>query len=67
MKLNPQFLTDKDGNRTSVLLSMEQWQYILESLEDLEDIRAYDRAKAETDEYVPFEQAVRENAAEYNS
>ena len=55
MKLQPQFLVDKDGNKTSVMLSMEQWVYILESLEDLEDIRAYDRAKAETQEYVPFE------------
>ena len=68
MKLKPQFLVDKHGNRTSVLLSMEDWEYILECLEDLDDIREYHRVKAECDEkdYLPLEQAVREMNADYN-
>ena len=33
---------------------------IMEDLEELEDIRAYDRAKARRDVAIPFEQAVSE-------
>jgi hypothetical protein len=33
---------------------------LLEELEELESIRAYDRAKAQADEVIPFEQAVAE-------
>jgi predicted DNA-binding protein (UPF0251 family) len=33
---------------------------LLEALEELEAIRAYDRAKASQDEAIPFEQAVEE-------
>jgi hypothetical protein len=32
----------------------------LEAVEELEDIRAYDEAKASKDEIIPFEQAIRE-------
>jgi hypothetical protein len=31
----------------------------MEALEELEDIRAYDRAKARRDTVIPFEQVVR--------
>jgi hypothetical protein len=34
------------------------WQQILEALEELDDIRAYDEAKQEPSEIVPFEEAV---------
>lgn len=39
---------------------MEDFQKVLEELEELESIRAYDAAKASGDEVIPFEQAVRE-------
>jgi hypothetical protein len=35
-------------------------QVILEDLEELESVRAYDAAKASGDEAVPFEQALQE-------
>jgi len=58
--LTPQFIVDRQQNRHSVVLSLPEWSLILEELEELEDIRAYDRAKAGPQEAVPFEQAVRE-------
>jgi hypothetical protein len=43
-----------------VLLPMADWERIVEELDELDDIRAYDEAKAGPQETVPFEQAVRE-------
>lgn len=37
---------------------MAEYQKILEELEELEAIRAYDLAKADNDEVIPFEQAI---------
>jgi hypothetical protein len=54
------FLVDGDGNRVGVVLDMAQYQKLLEEVEELEAIRAYDEAKASRDEAIPFEQAIRE-------
>ena len=58
--LQEQCLTDREGNRVKVVLDMDQFQQILEELEELDDIRAYDAAKASGDEAIPFEQAMAE-------
>jgi len=39
---------------------MAEWERIVEELEELDDIRAYDEAKSDPQEAIPFEQAVRE-------
>jgi hypothetical protein len=62
MALQEQYLTDREGNRVKVVLDMEQFQQMLEELEELDDIRAYDAAKASGDEAIPFEQAMAEIA-----
>jgi len=49
--MGTQFLTDKKGNKTGVLLSMKQYNKLIEKLEDLEDVRLYDEAKREDDGY----------------
>lgn len=54
------FLVDEKGNRVGVLLEMAQYRKLLEELEELEAIRAYDAAKASQDEAIPFEQAIRD-------
>jgi len=58
--LQEQYLTDREGNRVKVVLDMDQFQQMLEELEELDDIRAYDAAKASGDEAIPFEQAMAE-------
>lgn len=47
--LNPQYITDKNGNKTAVILKIEEYHKILEELEDIEDIIIYDEAKKEDD------------------
>ena len=54
------YVVDEKGSRVAVLLDMERYQKLLEALEELESIHAYDEAKASGDEVIPFEQAVRE-------
>jgi hypothetical protein len=58
--LTERFVVDEHGNRLAVLLDIAEYQKVLEQLEELESIRAYDSAKASGDEAVPFEQAVLE-------
>ena len=54
------FLVDEEGQRLGVVLDMAEYREILEDLEELAAIRAYDTAKESGDEAIPFEQALRE-------
>jgi hypothetical protein len=58
--VNEQYVTDKRGKPVSVILDIDVYHKILEELEELAAIRAYDAAKASGDEAIPFEQAVEE-------
>lgn len=58
--IHPEYVVDEKQRRKAVLLPLSEWNRILEDLEELDDIRAYDRAKAGSQESIPFEQAVRE-------
>jgi PHD/YefM family antitoxin component YafN of YafNO toxin-antitoxin module len=54
------FLIDEEGHRVGVLLDIADYEKMLDELEELESIRAYDAAKASGDEVIPFEQALQE-------
>ncbi len=56
--METQFLTDSKGNKTAVVLTIKKYNKLMERLEDLEDIRAYDEAKKNDD-------GVRINFADY--
>jgi PHD/YefM family antitoxin component YafN of YafNO toxin-antitoxin module len=60
IKIQPQYVVDEKQQRKAVLISLTEWERILDDLEELEDIRAYDKAKSGPQYTVPFEQAVRE-------
>ena len=55
-----QYIIDENGQRVSVVLEIGAYQKLLEELEELESIRAYDQAKSRDDETIPFEQAVKD-------
>lgn len=55
-----QYLVDDKGRRTAVVVPLNEWEQIVEALEELEDIQAYDEAKHAVSDPIPFEQAVRE-------
>jgi len=62
--LHERYVVNDKGERVSVLLDWEEYKRLLEELEELEAIRAYDAAKASSDEIVPFDQAVTEMESE---
>ncbi len=58
--IHERFVVDKNGKRTAVLLDIEEYQKLLQGLEELHSLKAYDAAKASQDEAVPFEQVIAE-------
>ncbi len=60
IQINEEYLVDEHGKRKAVVVPLATWQKILEALDELEDIRAYDEAKRRPSESIPFEEAVSE-------
>ena len=58
--VHQEYLVDEAGNRKAVMLPLAAWQQIKEELAELNDIRAYDEAKAQPSQPVPFGAAMRE-------
>ena len=57
-------MVDEKGERIEVLLDLNDYRKTLEELEELESIRAYDKAKAYDDEAIPFDKAIEEIESE---
>jgi PHD/YefM family antitoxin component YafN of YafNO toxin-antitoxin module len=59
-----EYIVGEGGELTRVILDLAEYERLIERLEELEDIQAYDEAKAEIehegDEAIPLEQAMRE-------
>ncbi len=60
LALHPEYVIDEHKETKAVLLPFNEWRQVLEAIEELEDIQAYDAVKSQKQEYVPFEQAVQE-------
>ena len=60
METKEKYVTDSQGNRVGVLLDVEEYRRLLDALEELESIRAYDSAVVARDQAVPFDRAVEE-------
>ena len=61
MNVHPEYIVDENSNKKSVVIPLAEWKEIVEEIEELEDIRAYDRAKQQIeDEPVPFDEAIKE-------
>jgi hypothetical protein len=58
--MKTQFITDVIGRKKSVVIPMRDYKKILEELEELADLRAYDEAKASREESIPFDTAIKE-------
>ena len=57
--LHPNFVVDHKDQKKAVIVPFSEWRRLMDAVEELEDIRAYDKAKARPEEIVPFEEAVR--------
>ena len=61
IKVHPQYVIDEFQKKKAVLLTLDEWQSVLEALEELDNIQACDQVKSGFQDKIPFEQAVREN------
>ncbi|MDR3715632.1 MAG: hypothetical protein P4L51_22710 [Puia sp.] len=59
-QLRENFVVDAKGNRVGVFLPIKDYNKLLEELEELEDIKAYDRAVSRKQEFVPLDQALKQ-------
>lgn len=55
--INPQYIIDKKGNRISVVISVTEYETIMDELEELEDIRLFDDAKSVNESSIPIDKA----------
>ena len=55
-----QFLVNDKGEKIAVVLSVQEYEELLEEIEDLQAVREYDEAKASGETPIPLEQALDE-------
>ena len=55
-----QFVTDDHGKKIAVILPIKTYNKMLSDLEELEDIKSYDAAKAGDQEFLDAEEAFKE-------
>jgi len=58
--IHREYVIDDKGNKKAVLVPLSEWKMILEALEELDDIQAYDEAKSQASDPIPFDQAIDE-------
>lgn len=51
-----QYVTDTKGRKKGVFLTIKEYNRMIEELEDLDDVRLYDQAKARNEKSIPFEE-----------
>ncbi|NBR14606.1 MAG: hypothetical protein EBQ94_08660 [Flavobacteriales bacterium] len=47
LNVKPQYIKDSNGNNSMVVLSIKEFDSLMEELEELEDIKLYDQVKSE--------------------
>ena len=64
--MEARYIVDENGKRVSVILPIEEYERMVEKLEDIADARAADEVRAAVargdDEFIPYEQAREEIA-----
>jgi len=59
-KRKNKYIVDSRGKAVSVVMDINEYRALLSEMEELESIKAYDKAKSIKSEIISFEQAVRE-------
>ena len=54
-----QYVVDQEGHKVGVFLSMDEYEKMMELIEDQEDIKSIEAAKKEND-WIPIEEARKE-------
>ena len=60
MSIAEQIVKDKKGKAVAVQIPMSQYKKLMELAEEMEEIKAYDKATKRRHEFIPFTLAVKE-------
>ncbi len=60
IKIHAEYIVDEKSQKKAVVIPINEWKKIMEEIEELEDIRDYDRAKRAEDEEISFDLAIKE-------
>ncbi len=58
--IHPQYVTDKDGKKVSVIIPLAEYEQIIEELDELDDIRLFDEAKSSAEPTLLFDDYVKQ-------
>ncbi|MEI2737867.1 MAG: hypothetical protein V9F01_03680 [Chitinophagaceae bacterium] len=67
MSITEQLVLNKKGKAVAVQIPLNQYKKILELAEEMEDIKAYDRAMKRKHQFLPFSEAVKQLKAKRKS
>ena len=60
INFSPKFITDKSSKKIWVVLPLKEFKTMIQELEELEDIRAYDESKSDKQPSVPIDEAFKQ-------
>ena len=60
MSITEQIVTNKSGKAVAVQIPVRQYNKLMELAEEMQDIKAYDKAMKRKHEFIPFAQAIKE-------
>ena len=60
IEMSERYLVDERGVRVAAPLDIAAYQKLLDALEELECLRAYDEAKASGGDFIPLEDAIKQ-------
>ena len=67
LTVHPQYIKGNNGKKSFVILPAKEFDTLLKSMEDIEDVRLYDKAKKEDDGHrIPMDEAFRMIEAKRN-
>jgi len=58
--MRTQFITDNNGNKLAIILPIKDYNKMVDDLEELEDIKLYDKSKKGKQEFIDAKQAFKE-------
>ena len=58
LTINPKYITDEAGNKISVVISVSEFESIMEKLEEIEDVQLYDKVKQSDEPSIPIDEAL---------
>ena len=58
--VKPQYITDENGKKVSVVIPVSEYERMIEELEDIDDVRLFDEAKTDSAPSMAFDEYVKQ-------